>query len=221
MHLGRWRVVAAAVAVSAATSVPASARGRECPVETRLQWVDVIGLAPFAYTAMAAEAGDILAEHGVCADIARASPRSVRTSAEIGVILLRTMGGSGVGRRVLGATKSRDARNASVWVYFDEVASAVGLGGRPTETWSGRERATFARALGRVAAHEVIHVLLPQRPHDETGLMASSFGPRQLSASALSAHPGILADVRRRAPQRLSANAHGRPQEPGTSQVRH
>ncbi len=55
----------------------------------------------------------------------------MRTDGEIGVILLRSMAGSGVGRHVLGATRSRDARNATVWVYFDEVASTLGLAGRP------------------------------------------------------------------------------------------
>ena len=64
------------------------------------------------------------------------SPASVRTEGEIGVILLRSMGGSGVGRHVLGATRNRDTRNPTVWVYFDEVASTLGLAGRPTESWS-------------------------------------------------------------------------------------
>jgi hypothetical protein len=202
MHLERWQAVSAALAILAATSVPAAARGRQCLVETRLQWVDVAGLAHFAYPAMAGEAKSILAEHGVCADLARAAPSSVRTSGEIGVILLRTMGGSGVGRHIMGATRSRDPRNATVWVYFDEVAAALGLAGRPKESWNPIERAAFGRALGRVAAHEIVHALLPQRPHDPAGLMAASLGRRELTAFALVAPPGLLADMRRAGPER-------------------
>jgi hypothetical protein len=198
MHLERWREVSVAVAIGVVASVPAAARDAECAVKTRLQWVDVLALAPFAYGALAGEARQILADHGVCADVARASPSSVRGRVEIGVILLRTMGGSGVGRHVMGATRSRDPRNATVWVYFDEIASALGLGRRETESWSPVERLAFGRALGRVAAHEVVHALLPERPHDSSGLMAPSLGRRELVASELSAPPDLLAAVRQR-----------------------
>jgi hypothetical protein len=201
MHLGRWRAASLAVAIAAAASAPAAARGRECAVETRLQWVDVSALAPFAYHAMAGEAGEILAGYGICAELSRASAASVRTEGEIGVILLRAMGGSGVGRHVMGATRSRDARNATVWVYFDEVAETLGLAGRPPESWTGIERTQFARALGRVAAHEVVHVLLPGRPHDRAGLMAPSLGGRDLTG-ALGMESRLVADVRRTAAER-------------------
>ena len=202
MHLERRRAVSAAMAIALAASVPAAARGRECAVETRLEWVDVSGLAPFAYPAMAVETTEALAGYGVCAEVVRASPSSVRTSEEIGVVLLRSMGGSGAGRHILGATRSRDLRNATVWVYFDAVASALGLDARPTESWSGIERAEFGRALGRVAAHEVVHALLPERPHDRGGLMSPSFGRRELTVSTLDTHPGLLADMRRAGPER-------------------
>lgn len=202
MHLERWRALSAATAIAAATSVPSEARECECSVETRLHWVDVSALAPFAYSAMAEEAWDILAQHGVCAELVRASTKSVRTNGEIGVILLRTMGGSGVGRHVMGATRSRDARHATVWVYFDEVAATLGLAGRNAQSWSGMERIAFGRALGRVAAHEVVHALLPERPHDRAGLMSPALGRRELTSSALDTHPGLLADVRRAGTER-------------------
>jgi hypothetical protein len=190
------------MAIVAAASVPAAGRERECAVEVRLQWVDVIRLVPFAYEAMAAEAADILAGYGVCADITRRSPASVRAAGEIGVILLRSMGGYGVGRHVLGATRNRGARNPTVWVYFDEVASTLGLAGRPTESWSASERCAFGRALGRVAAHEIVHALLPERPHDRGGLMSERFGRRELTVAALHTHPGLRADMRQASPER-------------------
>ena len=201
MHLERWKTVSAAMAIVAAASVPAAGRARECAVETRLQWVDVTGLAPFAYDAMAGEAADILAGYGVCADVSRGSPRSVRADGEIGVILLPTMGGSGVGRHVLGATRNRGARNPTVWVYFDEVAATLGLAG-PAASWSASERGALGRALGRVAAHEIVHALLPGRPHDRGGLMSARFGRRELTVAALDRHPGLRADMQRASPER-------------------
>jgi hypothetical protein len=200
MHLERWRSVAAALAIAAMTSGPAAARGRECAVEASLHWVDVAGLAPFAYASMADETRAALAGYGVCAHVSRSSPGAVRTNGEIGVVLLRAMPGS-AGQRVLGATRSRAMRNATVWIYFDEVAAALGLARRPTETWTGPERAEFGRALGRVAAHEIVHALLPGRPHDRAGLMSPSFGRRELTASVLNAHPALRADLLRANPQ--------------------
>lgn len=201
MDTGRWRVVLVAMAMAAAGR-EAAAGGRECVIETRLHWVDVTSLAPFAYRVVAGEARRLLAENGICAAVARASAASVRGKGEIGVILLRTMGGSGEGRRVLGATRTRDVGNAAVWVYFDEVAGALGLAGRPKETWTALERMQVGRALGRVVAHEIVHVLLPDRPHDHAGLMAPSFGRRELATFVLETSPQLAADVRQMAAAR-------------------
>lgn len=196
MHLERWRALTTAAAIVLAAAAPAAAGGRECAVDARLQWVDVTRLAPFAYRAMAAEARRVLAQNGICADLVRASVAAVRTKGEIGVILLRSMGGSGRGRRVMGATRSHDPGNSAVWIYFDEVVSALGLGDRSPDSWSGPERQQIGRALGRVAAHEIVHVLLPDRPHDPAGLMAPTFGRRELAAD-LGTDPLLAADVRR------------------------
>jgi hypothetical protein len=217
MDLGRWRTAWVVMTIAASISVPAAADDGGCAVETRLHWVDVVGLAPFAYDAVAAETRRILAEHGVCAELQRATPASVRPSSEIGMVLLPTMAGSGVGRRIMGATRSRDARNATVWVYFQEVAAALGLGG-PAESWTAMERVHFSRALGRVAAHEIVHALLPDRPHDRAGLMARSLGRRELTASVLRA-PGLLADIRRLGTKREARIAHGSLQAPAETRV--
>ena len=80
------------------------------------------------------------------------------------------------------------------------------------------ERAHFGRALGRVAAHEIVHALLPDRPHDRAGLMARSLGRRELTAAVLRA-PGLLADLRRAAPKREARIAHGGLQDEAETQV--
>jgi hypothetical protein len=180
MQKSRWILSVTAALVAAA--IPAAAGEAPCRTRARMQWIDVLDVAPFAFRTAADEALRILRERGVCAEVVRASASSVRSKGEIGIILLRAMPGSATGRRVLGATKKQPLANA-VWIYFDEVAATLGLGGRPTESWDVRERLLAGRALGRVLAHEIVHVLLPGRPHDLEGLMARSFGPRELMAS--------------------------------------
>jgi hypothetical protein len=197
MRFERWRRAAAALVTLAAAGAPAAEAGRNCAISTRLEWIDVNALAPFAYGAMASEVTRTLADHGVCARVDRVPPSAMREDGEIAVILLRSMAGGGVGRRVMGATSRRDERNATVWVYFDEVASVLELPPREPEAWTAVDRFAFGRALGRVAAHEVIHALLPGRPHDRIGLMAPSFGRHALTAPALFTHPSLVADLRR------------------------
>ncbi len=205
MRVERRRAAAAVMVMAAMAGVPCAAAERECALETRLEWVDVGGLAPFAHRVMAGETARTLADHGVCAKVVLASPWSVRGRGDIGIVLLRSMAGSGVGRHVMGATRTRDPRNATVWVYFDAVASALGLAGRSPESWTAIERFEFGRALGRVAAHEVVHALLPGRPHDRVGLMTASLGRHALTVPEPFTHPGLVADMRAVAPAAAGA----------------
>lgn len=206
MHLGTWREIVALAVAWVAMTPKAAMAGPECAVETRLQWIDVLAVAPFAYRAMADEAAAMLARHGVCAAIVPAAASAVRTRDEIGVVLLRSMGAAGAGQRVMGAVRHTANGTASVWVYFDEVASALGLGGRDPAVWTAVERSDFARALGRVTAHEVLHALLPGRPHDPSGLMAASLSRTALTRLSLSGDRELLAAVRRATPSGTHAN---------------
>jgi len=59
---------------------------------------------------------------------------------------------------------SQDSRNA--WVYCAAIKEALGLRGP-----GRREAPLLSRALGRVAAHEIAHVLAPGFGHSNDGLM--------------------------------------------------
>ena len=205
MRFERWRRVAAAMTVAVAAAVPA-AGAESCVIDTALHWVDVGGAVPFAYDTASAELSAVLGGHGVCADVARASPNAVRAGGAIGVILLPSLGAAGAGQRVMGAMRRGGQQTASIWVYFDEVASTLGLRGRAPQAWTPAERSRFARALGRVAAHEVIHALLPARPHDAFGLMAPSLGHDELTAPTLAADPRLIDDLRRLGPAGRAAD---------------
>jgi hypothetical protein len=59
--------------------------------------------------------------------------------------------------------------------------------------WLPAERVGFARALGRVVAHEVVHVILGRGGHARRGLMSPSLG----RAALLGASIDVDADTRR------------------------
>ena len=83
---------------------------------------------------------------------------------------------SSIRPHVLGATILKDDGAHAVWVYLPHVANALGLDpDRPT-SWNAAEVSQLATALGRVAAHEIIHALAPDLPHTAGGLMAERMG---------------------------------------------
>jgi hypothetical protein len=73
--------------------------------------------------------------------------------------------------------------------------------------WTPGERGVFARALGRIAAHELVHVLLPDLPHSSEGLMRASISGRSLGggvarldkATSLALHDWVDAESAREA----------------------
>jgi hypothetical protein len=70
---------------------------------------------------------------------------------------------------VLGAA---EPKASAAWVYFSSVSRSLGLDPARRVNWTLSERRDLARALGRVTAHEIAHVLAPTLPHAEHGLMA-------------------------------------------------
>jgi hypothetical protein len=100
---------------------------------------------------------------------------------EVRVILLdRTAAKSG--KPVLGATPPRFDVDPFVWVHVPSVRAAIGLDPRGSAfTMAPPASRALAIALGRVVAHELVHVLAPSVPHG-TGLMSALLTYRQLTA---------------------------------------
>src|SRR5471032_3075245 len=65
-------------------------------------------------------------------------------------------------------------------VSFDATESVLALGRSGPSTRSFHDR-QMARALGRVLAHEIGHVLLGAPYHDDVGLMRAMFHPDELA----------------------------------------
>ena len=79
---------------------------------------------------------------------------------------------------VLGAV-APDAPRTAVWIYTRAVARVLGVRWPPESASIGAQRA-LGLAMGRVAVHEVVHVLSPGTGHSADGLMASRVVRRTL-----------------------------------------
>lgn len=75
------------------------------------------------------------------------------------------------GERVLGAVFRERGPSRAVWIYVEDVR-AVLQGGAVTPRASDVHE--LSAAVGRVLAHEVVHILAPQHPHASDGLMAGA-----------------------------------------------
>lgn len=159
-------------------SVPCLAATVAAPTaDVSLVWVDVTGVARFAFAEAARETGALLRRMGVRAAIRAGDAGSVSGESEVTVVVLpaRTPG-TRLDHSVMGATYRAPGAARAIWVYAAGVASTLGLGTGPAPHWSPRQRHEFGRALGRVVAHELVHAIAPARPHVKGGLMAAQMG---------------------------------------------
>jgi hypothetical protein len=137
-------------------------------------------VVPFAYGSMAAETRSILGALGVEIDWTRARPGDTSRD-EMRVILLNSDAArAGLSPRTMGAAVPHEPRARSVWVYYPNLTRALGLNRINLRAWSVPQRYLFARALGRVVAHELVHALLPDQPHTQEGLMSRSLDTKML-----------------------------------------
>ena len=81
----------------------------------------------------------------------------------------------GLSPQAMGAVLSRNGPQTEVYVFFNSVARALGYSPEVLRArWpSAREKRDLARAISRVIVHEVVHALLPSRPHASEGLTRS------------------------------------------------
>jgi hypothetical protein len=89
---------------------------------------------------------------------------------------------------VMGST-NRGSRSA--WVFCSTIKEALGLG-----DLGGRPSLLLSRALGRVAAHEITHVLAPAFGHSEAGLMRARWREATLRDDRLCADGATSRAVR-------------------------
>jgi len=166
------------------------------PPDLTLRWFDVHGLLPGGFDAVALQVESIF--RGIGVDVARSQGEvgggfEKHQQLEIPVILLRSQP-PGLGpRRVMGAVVRGGSRPSPIWIVVDNVRFALGHRGRvPT----AETDAELAVALGRVVAHEVIHAIAPDHPHEAKGLMHRAIGRSELVGPSEPLDPKCVRSVR-------------------------
>ncbi len=205
----RWFPPDRPATVSPAGGLPGvspSEPARIGPVAVQLAWIDPAGLAESCGQAARREAARILVSVGLTVAWRVADPSEQASERELRVILLDRI--ARIGRAaILGATPPKSVGAPALWVHVPSIRAVLRVPGRgPLGDLDVRGRYLMGRAVGRVIAHEVIHAVAPDVPHGQ-GLMAPSFGRRDLMDSNVRIEPDVAEAVR-------AALAAGRPLSP-------
>ena len=162
---------------------PAAApSGDEAPL-VRLSLIDLHGLTPDVTAGASAEAVGLLDRLGARIEVRSKRPSEAHDPRDVLVVVMPGDPGPLLERSVLGAIQ-RDAPTRALWVFPRTIAAALGLAVDPA-AWTAVGRARFATALGRVVAHEIVHLTCPWRDHDPSGLMAARMSRATLRGDAI------------------------------------
>jgi len=117
----------------------------------------------------------------------------------IQVVLVRSEPAEwGLPPNTMGAVLSQSGPQTQVYVFFSSVARVLGY--RPEvlrKRWpTSREERDLNRAFARVIAHEVMHAVLPSRPHAEEGLTRWKLDRSALLASRMEIDPILAGELR-------------------------
>ena len=140
----------------------------EAPARVRAVEIDFSSLAPLTRSVMRHELGVVLAPASLALAWRRSRPDAETNPDELRVVLLRSIGVGG-DEGALGST-ARRGLVPTIWVYVPTVALALGLELEAVATSLDAQR-LVGLALGRVVAHEIVHVLAPDVGHGGASVM--------------------------------------------------
>jgi hypothetical protein len=174
-----------AVVVGMAFVLGGASRAGAEPRRLALVWVDPTHMTPGSYATLASESQAALSPLGAEVAWTEAADGVVLGPETLAVIAIPSQGrDSGAGRHVMGATQTGADGALAVWVFPDQVAWALGLDLQMRRSWGKMKERDFARALGRVASHEVLHSL-GVTDHGGAGLMSAHLDRLALTAARL------------------------------------
>lgn len=147
------------------------------PADLALVFYDPQGALPRGFERFAAEVQSIFRGLGVEASWRVGGDFGVSAEPEVPVILLTQDPDKGRGEtRVMGLVRRNQQPQRAVWLFMDGVRFALGYAPKAPVNYEG----PIARALARVAAHEIVHAVAPDEPHASVGLMRHSLDKRFL-----------------------------------------
>jgi len=146
--------------------------GAEKPVPLAAAAIEVARVPPVAFDIMQRELAALLEPTGVRLVWRRAGPSGETSREELRVVFLDGPArGLHAGKGVLAATLPTGPA-PTIWVYTPTVVESLGPAADGPAT--PRARRALGLALGRILAHELVHVLAPEIPHGH-GVMAERF----------------------------------------------
>ncbi len=92
----------------------------------------------------------------------------------------------GLSTKALGVVRRDERGSSPVFVFYPSIERVLGVPGR-ADRISDEDipPAKWVLGLARIIAHEILHVLLPGKPHDRIGIFASDLRPHALIARKL------------------------------------
>jgi hypothetical protein len=169
---GTW--AGAALVLLAASTVAIGDEQPVAPPELILLWSDPQQCVPEAVRLeLMRETGALFASWGV--RLRSSQGLDADGGHDVRVVLLDQERRDERGARILGETHARPLEFPAVWILVPNVRAML------EHTEWGTAPGALARALARVAAHEMLHVLAPGLGHASHGLMRPGLGARDLA----------------------------------------
>lgn len=166
------------------------------PTHIRVLVVDLVAMDPLLLDMMAQEAATLLAPANLELDWKRVPASTTSRRGETRVVLLAERARGGLADRiVLGA--SHAGRESTVWVFCPTVMREVGVGAGAYPALPAVARRRIGSVFGRIVTHELVHIMLPGRPHTRRGLMASEATRAWLLRRQVHLDAATLAALRR------------------------
>jgi hypothetical protein len=150
-----------------------------------LVWYDTYRLLPGSFESMAREVIRIYDEVGV--DIVWEPGREDFIDGvdldplRVDVVLLPTHPANwGLKSDAMGVATYREGAKGSVYIFFPALIRTLALDARAGDLKHPRAWKMVSRGMARVVAHELLHVMAPQHPHTDGGLMNENMSRRYL-----------------------------------------
>jgi hypothetical protein len=96
----------------------------------------------------------------------------------------------GLTQMALGAVRRDESGSSPVFIFYPAIEQMLGEQrnvGRMVGPFS--PPAKWNRGLARIITHEILHILLPDRPHDSKGLFAPNFTRKTLLSQEMELDP--------------------------------
>lgn len=141
-----------------------------------LSWNDASHLLGCSDTPTKGNVTQTLADTGVPVTWTRGTVPESDSASAVGVrVIIMPFDSSrwSLPKHAMGVVIGDRAPRERVFVFIPNLLQSLDYPQRPDCLRPPKQRANLAKALGRVIVHELIHVIVPGRPHDSSGIFSS------------------------------------------------